>query len=217
MVFNPNLFNKRVDIIGVGASGSKIAVSLAKLGVVDLHVWDFDSVESHNIANQIYGKPDIGRLKVDALADHIKETVGTEIIKHPERVETQFGFGEYVFLLTDSMDSRAKIMETLRYNPRMELCIETRMGADEGRIYALNPGLRTHYLEWRKQWYPDEITVENTCREVASVGPTADLISGYAVWLFMRFVGTKGEFSEKIPNELMFVTRPNLYLEERFF
>ena len=44
-IFKPDEFNTPVHVIGVGATGSWLAPSLAKLGVKNIHVWDDDIVE----------------------------------------------------------------------------------------------------------------------------------------------------------------------------
>ena len=60
--FNPNkVKNKEVHIIGVGAVGSFIALTLAKLGLQKLTIWDFDTVEETNVANQVYTQKDVGK------------------------------------------------------------------------------------------------------------------------------------------------------------
>lgn len=138
-VFDPRSFGRRrVDVIGVGATGSHVVVSLAKLGVDNIHVWDPDKVESHNVANQAFGNGDIGSPKVEALARIVKALTGDEIATHCERVtgDTQ-GLGDLVFLLVDSMKTRREIFEgALQSNLTTQLLIETRMGADSGRIYS---------------------------------------------------------------------------------
>ena len=53
--FNPEkLKDKNIDvnIIGVGAVGSYIALQLAKLGIEKLIIWDFDVVDEHNITKK---------------------------------------------------------------------------------------------------------------------------------------------------------------------
>ena len=45
-IFNPSEFNpERIDIIGAGALGAEIVLQLAKLGIENLHVWDFGDSE----------------------------------------------------------------------------------------------------------------------------------------------------------------------------
>ena len=43
-----------IHIIGIGGIGSWTAFILAKMGCQDINLYDFDEVEDHNIASQIY-------------------------------------------------------------------------------------------------------------------------------------------------------------------
>ena len=54
--FDPSKLKEKnidINIIGVGAVGSYIALQLAKLGVEKIIIWDFDVVDEHNITNQV--------------------------------------------------------------------------------------------------------------------------------------------------------------------
>src|SRR6056297_1732350 len=109
-VFSPEQFgSKRIDIIGCGATGSRIALELAKLGVSNLHLWDFDKVESHNLANQAFELSHVGEKKVNALAEIIQRATGLEVVTHDEAVTGMTPLGNVVFLLTDTMASRKEI------------------------------------------------------------------------------------------------------------
>src|SRR3989344_9586657 len=111
-VFKPHAFGtRRVDVIGCGATGSRIVLSLAKLGVENIHAWDFDTVEDHNLANQAFGLGDVGLLKVDALASLVQRGIGVAIQTHAEKVDGSQSLGEVVFLLTDTMASRKEIWD----------------------------------------------------------------------------------------------------------
>lgn len=65
------LRNKRVAIIGLGSFGSHISVELAKAGVETFHLFDFDTIEVHNLARHTASIHDIGRLKTDVMKDTI--------------------------------------------------------------------------------------------------------------------------------------------------
>ena len=103
--------DRRVDVVGVGATGSHVVYNLAKLGVKNIHVWDADVVEPHNVANQLYELPHVGMNKVDALKETIERSTGAQITAHNEWVDGTQEFGDVVFLLTDSMSSRKTIWE----------------------------------------------------------------------------------------------------------
>lgn len=64
--------HKKVAIVGCGSVGSFMASELARSGIQDFFLVDPDVVEWPNLTRTVYGQRDIGRRKVDALADHIR-------------------------------------------------------------------------------------------------------------------------------------------------
>ncbi|HAH32138.1 MAG TPA: thiamine biosynthesis protein ThiF [Elusimicrobia bacterium] len=61
-----------VGIAGAGGLGSNVAVSLARVGVGRLIIADFDRVEPSNLNRQQYFVKQIGRRKVEALRENLK-------------------------------------------------------------------------------------------------------------------------------------------------
>lgn len=217
-VFSPHAFGaKRVDIIGCGATGSRIALSLAKLGVENIHVWDFDKVEEHNIPNQAFGLLDIGRLKGEALVDIVESATGSKINFHNERVDGTQPLGEVVFVLTDTMTSRKEIWDgALKFKLRTKLLIETRMGADSGRIYTVNPNKPGHIKQYEQTLYSDNEAEVSACGASTSVGPTAEVISGLAVWQMIRWFSIEQGGDDVLDNEIIFSVRPMMTLSRQF-
>lgn len=62
-----------VAICGLGGLGSNIAIALARAGVGQLILIDFDRVEITNLHRQQYKAAQVGREKTDALAENIRE------------------------------------------------------------------------------------------------------------------------------------------------
>lgn len=188
-VFSPESFgNRRIDIVGCGATGSRIAMELAKLGVTNLHLWDFDKVESHNVANQLFGLGDVGKSKVVALGEEIKSKTGLECTLHDEAVTGRTRLGNVVFLLTDTMASRKEIWEgAIRYKPGVEVMLETRMGASEGRIYSIRPTSPPECRYWEGTLCDDEEASDSLCGARVTVNGTAVMICAHAVWAFIRW------------------------------
>lgn len=218
-VFSPTAFgNKRVDVVGCGATGSKIVMSLAKLGIVNMHIHDFDKVEEHNIPNQVFGAPHIGQFKVDALADLVKAYTGTTVTKHNDKVTGKEPLGNVVFVLTDTMASRKEIWDNAIKNKiQTNLLVETRMGAAEGRIYSVNPCKPVHQRGYEKTLCADEeVTEASACGASISVGPTADLITGLAVWQMVRWFAINQGADEELENETIFALRPTFFQTRSF-
>lgn len=217
-VFSPFGFgSRRVDVIGCGATGSRIVLSLAKLGVENIHAWDFDRVQEHNIPNQAFGMADLGQPKVTALAALVKAATGSSITVHEEKVDGSQQLGEVVFLLTDTMRSRKEIWNgALKFKLRTELLVETRMGADSGRVYSLDPNRLGHIKAYEETLYADEEGEVSDCGASVSVGPTAEVISGLAVWQFIRWFAIEQGGDDELENEIIFSLRPMVTISRKF-
>ena len=127
-----------ITIIGAGAVGSFTALALAKMGANDLTVFDPDTIAPHNLPNQFYRIEDLGKLKVMALAEIIEAYAGIEIKAQAKKFTDQALQG-IVIVAVDSMEERKKIWHQVKRNIHVPLFIDTRMGAEVARIYAVNP------------------------------------------------------------------------------
>ncbi len=76
------LSNGKVAVAGLGGLGSNIAVMLARVGVGNLLLVDFDKVEPGNLNRQHYNTAHLGMYKTDALKKQI------ELINPYIRIET---------------------------------------------------------------------------------------------------------------------------------
>ena len=62
----------RVAICGLGGLGSNVAITLARAGVGQLHLIDFDRVDLTNLNRQQYLVDQLGRYKTEALAETLE-------------------------------------------------------------------------------------------------------------------------------------------------
>ena len=62
----------KVAVCGLGGLGSAIAISLARCGVGQLHLIDFDRVDLSNLNRQQYAVSQLGMPKPEALAEEIR-------------------------------------------------------------------------------------------------------------------------------------------------
>ena len=111
--FQPEKDDARVHIVGCGSVGSTVAENLARCGVTKMTLWDFDTVEAHNIANQMFRQQDIGKPKVEALRDilvEINPEIADKIELKPEGWKGKRMSG-YIFLAVDSIEIRRQIVE----------------------------------------------------------------------------------------------------------
>ena len=178
-LFMPYNFTKKVHVIGAGATGSWLVLQLAKLGITDITVWDFDIVEEHNVPNQLFGLQHLGMPKVEALAEIVKEYTGAEITIKNERFVSQRLTG-YVFLMVDSMAGRKEIWENaIKNKSAVTHMVEPRMGLNEARIYNVNPMDMEQQRRWEAAWYPDDEAEVSACGSSQSVITTSILTASW--------------------------------------
>lgn len=173
-------FNDHVTVIGAGATGSWLVLQLAKLGIRNITVYDFDVVEEHNVPNQLFGIHDVGRPKVEALAEYVEHQTGTVINVKNEKYENQRLFG-YVFCMVDTMAGRKMIWENVKGKSAVKLFVEPRMGLDVGRVYNVNPTDLTHQERYEGCFYSDDEAEVSACGASQTVITTAFNIASTCV------------------------------------
>ena len=206
-IFSPAGFgDQRVDVIGAGATGTAVALELAKLGVRKLHIHDFDEVEEHNLANQYFGPADVGRNKAEALAELIERQTGSKPAVHTDPVAAGNAPDSAVaFLLTDTMESRKEIGAAYKRKFRTKALIETRMGTETGYIFTFKPIVPSEMRAWQETPWEDAVTETSACGTAITVGPTAHLLANLAVWQFIRIAN-----DQPVDNQVFFCLRPYL-------
>lgn len=187
-VFNPLDFKTPVHIIGVGATGSWIALILAKMGVSTMTVWDFDEVENHNLPNQIFGVQEIGMSKVEATKKIIMRDCGVKVVAKAEKVDGTQPLSGIVYLCTDTMSSRKQIWEeSLKLNIDVDLVVETRLAAELGLIYAVRPTRSEDIAAYGETMYTDEEAEESVCT-YRSISSMVAVVAGFASHKLVKFV-----------------------------
>lgn len=175
-LFDPESFNTPIHVIGAGATGSWLVLQLAKLGIKGelINVWDFDTVESHNVPNQAYLHVQVGKPKVEALEHVVQGMAGTLGAKYHNRKYERQRLAGYVFLMVDSMAERKRIWEqAVKMKQSVKLLIEPRMGLDVGRVYNVEPTNLTHIREYENTFYSDEEAEVSACGTSQTVITTA--------------------------------------------
>lgn len=88
----------KIAIVGVGGIGSNVAVNLVRSGITWLRIIDFDRVEPSNLNRQFYFYEQIGRHKVEALAENLRR-IQPEL--HIETITAKINAENCCLLLAD--------------------------------------------------------------------------------------------------------------------
>lgn len=193
--FNPVNVKGKCHIIGCGSVGSAVAEMLARLGITSFVLYDFDIVEPHNLANQMFVHSDIKVPKVEAV-----KRIITDI--NPEANATIEVFGEgysnqnlngYVFLCVDNIDLRREICINNRMNRAIKAVYDFRTRLEDAQTYAADwKDLRqVANLIKTMEFSHDEAhaaTPVSACGTELGVAPTVRMVVTLGVCNFMNHV-----------------------------
>lgn len=194
--FKPETLRERIHIIGCGAVGATVAENLVRFGISKITLYDFDTVDDHNVANQIYTEEDIGKPKIEALADYLMK-INSEL-KKPGTVKLVPGYFDqrlsgYVVLAVDDIDLRRKIVEANMHNPNIKAMFDYRMRLVDAQHYAADwskAADKDNFLA-SMQFTHEEATANtpvSACNMTLSVCPTVRAICALGVANMINFI-----------------------------
>ena len=211
-VFNPNVIEDDIHIIGVGATGSFVLQTLVRFGVKRINIWDFDKYEIHNVNNQAIFQSSCDKQKVDAQVELCEEiNPEVEIIAHdqkvtPEDIQQMSG---YVFLLVDSMKCRKELFEAIKKNEKIKWYWESRLGSDQGRIYCMPISKEFDYSKYETMhFYSDDDAEVSACGTSITI---VSIVLSTAALMVNQFIKIATDKIDKEPYINNFTLFDNMY------
>jgi len=134
--FEPRDVKKPCHIIGCGAIGSTVAETLARLGIEKFVLYDFDKVEPHNIANQMFYQRQVGMPKVHAVYQTITEINNDAKIRVVQTGWQEHPLAGHVFLAADNADVLKRLVEMNKDNPQILSMWDFRMRLGDAQHYG---------------------------------------------------------------------------------
>ena len=180
-----------ISVVGVGGIGSWVAIIGAMLGVEEIHLFDSDSLEIHNLNRLPYTEEDVGKPKTLVCKEFINRIrPDTLVFTHPAIDEFSLdSLRGFVFICTDTVRSQDMVRKYcveedlpflhLGYDGRhftlegmKELSVWEIEGTQDGyRVvpsYVITPLFVTllAYLSIDLGLTPEEIYISDSLREV---------------------------------------------------
>jgi sulfur carrier protein ThiS adenylyltransferase len=185
-------------VVGVGAVGRQVALQLTAMGIMNLTLVDFDTVDVVNLAPQGYSPKDLGSPKVQATAESCRR-LNPDLLVFPicERFrrsspKTLACFGGppdllakhlVAFSCVDSIIARGIVWEAVK--DRADFFGDARMSAEVIRVLASDrPAREEHYpttLFAQDQAYAGNCTAKSTIY-TASIAAGL-MLSQFTKWL----------------------------------
>lgn len=193
--WHPSLIRARpIHVVGCGSLGAKIALTLVRKGVVELHTWDDDLVEEANLKNQPYFLDDIGAPKVDAIAriaHAIQPPSQLVIVPHRARVVPGTVLAGVVFMAVDGNAKRySEVLPCVKGNAQVSFFADGRVGADGGKAYGFDPNneWHVHCYEDPLHNHPDPEAVARGCKGESAMSENSDRVAAEMLWRFNRWL-----------------------------
>lgn len=171
-------------IIGVGAIGRQVAIQLTAIGIPQIQLIDFDNVEISNLATQGYFQKDLGRSKVDATAEFVREInhdLHVEILL--DRFKRSTSVGNCVFNCVDSIVTRKHIWEAIQ--DKVNFYTDGRMSAEVLRVITVCD-------EESRKYYPQTLfTAEQAHTGQCTAKTTiycANIAAGFMLAQFTKYL-----------------------------
>lgn len=197
--FQPEKDDAKIHIVGCGSVGSTIAENLARCGVKNMVLWDFDTVEAHNIVNQMFRQQDVGKSKVEALKDilcDINPEISDTVELKPDGWQGKLMSG-YIFLCVDNIELRRQIVEKHMDSPYVKAVFDFRTLLESAQHYAADWSdykMKQDLLK-SMQFSHEEAAAEtpvSACGVTLGVATTVRLVCALGVNNYINFVKGNG-------------------------
>jgi len=170
--FDPTTYNAAATVVGCGGIGSFAAFALAKLGIRSIKLVDFDTVDQHNIPNQLFGPGQLGELKVVALAKNIQMATGISAIGIAAALEDGIPRAPVVISALDSMAARVALWQQVKYKLDVKLFLDGRLAGEHVVLYSVDPSNPADVCGYEATLHRDAEGVDLPCtaRAIIDVG-----------------------------------------------
>ena len=162
-ILKPEVCNMPITLIGAGATGSFTALALAKMGIHDITVYDADTVEEHNFPNQLFPINALGINKAIALYELVHMYTGYKIKPVPHMFTEKNEVSGIVICALDSMKGRRMIYKMCAGNPKVNLLIDPRCGAEVCRVLTMTPELKSSCEKYKATLHSDDKADPTPC------------------------------------------------------
>lgn len=140
----------RFVVVGAGAIGTAFTIALCKMGAKIVTVYDYDTIENHNFANQMHPISQLGKAKVDSLMVACKDygdcTITT--VNAPWTTGNAVD-ADIVVSCVDNMDVRSALWR--HYQDKVDFFIDGRMSAFVYKVYGM--ALKDASASTSRQYY----------------------------------------------------------------
>lgn len=203
----------RIIIAGIGGIGSNVAFQLARMIPANLTLYDDDIVEMVNMAGQLYSYNDVGRSKVDAIADMIgRYTSMRQVLAIKDKFASDKEPGDIMICGFDNMKAR-RVFFNSWYNHISDkskeerskcLYLDGRLSMDTLQILCIRGDDQYNVDRYEREFLFADYEADATVCSRKQTTYLACMIGSLMVNLFTNFIANS--LNPVIPYDLPFFT-----------
>lgn len=203
----------KIILAGLGGIGSNVAFQLARMAPANIVLYDDDTVERVNMAGQLFSMDDIGKFKVNAIANMMREYTSTQqIMAIPQKFLYDSTPGDIMICGFDNMKARRTFfdawMSHVRAVPDNEkgkcLYIDGRLSIDTLQVLCIKGDDEYNIMRYNKKFLFADYEADATVCSLKQTTYLACMIGSFIVNLFTNFIAN--QLNPVIPYDLPFFT-----------
>lgn len=215
-IWYENIQKKVITLAGVGGIGSYVCFLLARMKPASMFIYDNDTVEAVNMSGQLYGQSDLGRPKVSALAEMVRNYANYgSIFAIPDRFTNDSEAADIMICGFDNMEARKLFFDKwsahVASKPAEErancLYIDGRLAAEEFQILCIKGDDEFNINRYANEFLFSDAEADETVCSYKQTTFCANMIASYMVNLFVNFCAN--QCSPLIDRDLPFLTTYN--------
>lgn len=198
-VWYEEIQKKVVILAGVGGIGSYVAFLLARMKPRSLFLYDDDDVEFVNMSGQLYSFTDVGKKKVNAIANMISNYARyNSVFAIPEKFTEDCEASDIMICGFDNMQARKTFFKKwlIHVNSKSEeeqkhcLFIDGRLAAEELQVFCIQGNDDYNKANYENYLFSDDEADETVCSYKQTTF-MANMIGSIIVNLFTNFVANE--------------------------
>ena len=198
-VWYEEIQKKVIILAGLGGIGSYVTFLLARMKPRSLFLYDDDDVEFVNMSGQLYSFTDVGKKKVNAIANMISNYAGyNNVFAIPEKFTEDCEASDIMICGFDNMQARKTFFKKWlnHVNSKSEeeqkhcLFIDGRLAAEELQVFCIQGDDDYNKANYENYLFSDDEADETVCSYKQTTF-MANMIGSIIVNLFTNFVANE--------------------------
>lgn len=204
---------KSIILAGVGGIGSYVAFLLSRMKPASITIYDPDIVEEVNMSGQLYSKKNVGKAKVDSIAEMMVDYSNFfNTLSIADRYTIDSPAENIMICGFDNMQARRQFYNSWIHHVRMLpekerkkcLFIDGRLAAEEFQVLCITGDDSYHQAVYTRDYLFSDAEADETICSYKQTSHCANMIGSIMVNLFVNFVAN--ECDPLIPRDLPFIT-----------